>query len=65
MQAGYRSKGSYTTPYDSSQGIPDGVFIGVWIVILIFGLRLGWEFRDKIFKKKPKIISEGNLKSFT
>ena len=54
MQAGYsyRSKGSYTTPYDSTQGIPDGVFIGVWIVILIFGLRLGWEFRDKIFKKK-------------
>ena len=27
MQAGYsyRSKNSYTTPYDSTQGIPDGI----------------------------------------
>ena len=43
MQAGYsyRSKNSYTTPYDSTQGIPDGVIIAVWIVILI--LVYGWD----------------------
>ncbi|MBT1695998.1 hypothetical protein KK083_03860 [Fulvivirgaceae bacterium PWU4] len=42
----------YSTPYDSTQGLPDWLFIGVWIVILLFGLRLAWEYRDKIFKKK-------------
>jgi hypothetical protein len=52
MHPGIKSKSSYTLPYDSTQGIPDGVFIGIWIVILIFGLRLAWEFRDRIFKKK-------------
>ena len=52
MQPGHRSRGVETMPYDSTQGIPDAVFIGVLIVILIFVLRLGWEFRDKIFKKK-------------
>jgi hypothetical protein len=39
-------------PYDSTQGIPDMVFIVIWILIIIFVLRIAWEFRDKIFKKK-------------
>lgn len=52
MRRGHRSRGSYTVPYDSTQGIPDGVFIGIWIIILIFALRVAWEFRDKIFKRR-------------
>ena len=43
--------GRYTIPYDSSQGLPDGLFITLWIIVLIVGLRVAWEFRDKIFKK--------------
>jgi hypothetical protein len=54
MPTGYRSKGSVTMPYDASQGIPDAFFIGVWIIILIFVLRIAWEFREKIFKRKDE-----------
>jgi hypothetical protein len=45
-------RGYYTTPYDSTKGVPNYVFIGFWIIILLFFLRLGWEYRDEIFKKK-------------
>jgi hypothetical protein len=46
------SRGYYTAPYDSTQGVPSYVFIGFWIIIILFFTRLGWEYRDKIFKKK-------------
>jgi hypothetical protein len=54
MAPGYRGSGRYSMPYDSTQGVPDGAFIGIWIIILLFCLRLAWEFRDKIFKKKRR-----------
>jgi hypothetical protein len=47
-----RGRGYYGTPYDSTQGVPSGVFIGFWIIIILFLIRLGWEYRDEIFKKK-------------
>jgi hypothetical protein len=47
-----RGRGYYTTPYDSTQGVPNFVFIGFWIIIILFLMRLGWEYRDEIFKKK-------------
>jgi hypothetical protein len=46
------SRGYYSAPYDSTQGVPDVVFIIFWIIILLFAIRLAWEFRDKIFKRK-------------
>lgn len=46
------SRGYYGTPYDSTQGVPSYFFIGFWIIIILFFIRLGWEYRDKIFKKK-------------
>ncbi|HEY0740962.1 MAG TPA: hypothetical protein VGD40_05840 [Chryseosolibacter sp.] len=48
---GWRSGGEYSTPYDSTQGVPSIVFIGFWVLILLFGIRLAWEYRDKIFPK--------------
>jgi hypothetical protein len=45
-------KGEFARPYDSTNGVPDAVFIGFWILILLFLLRLAWEFRDRIFQKK-------------
>jgi hypothetical protein len=42
-------KGRYTMPHDSTTGVPHSVFIGFWIVILLFSIRIAWEFRDKIF----------------
>lgn len=51
------SKGYYGKPHDSTLGVPNFVFIGIWLLILIFFLRLTWEFRDKIFvKNHPKKI---------
>jgi hypothetical protein len=47
-----RSK--YAVPYDSTVGVPSYVFIGFWIVIILFLLRLAYEYRDKIFVKKEK-----------
>lgn len=50
----------YAAPYDSTQGVPDVVFIVAWILILLFLARLAWEFGDKLFgvkrviPKKPK-----------
>lgn len=46
------SRSYYTTPHDSTQGVPDYVFIGLWIIIMLFLLRLAWEYRNEIFKKK-------------
>jgi hypothetical protein len=46
------SRGYYTVPYDSTQGVPGFVFIGFWIIIILFFIRLGWEYRDEIFKKR-------------
>jgi hypothetical protein len=46
------SRSYYGKSYDSTQGVPSYVFIGFWIIIILFLLRLGWEFRDEIFKKK-------------
>lgn len=46
------SRGYYGTPYDSTQGVPGYVFAGVWFIIILFFIRLGWEYRDKIFKKR-------------
>jgi len=48
----YRGGGGYAVPYDSTQGVPNYVFIGFWIIIILFLIRLGWEYRDEIFKKK-------------
>jgi hypothetical protein len=42
----------YGAPYDSTQGVPNYVFIGFWIIIILFFIRLAWEYRDVIFKKK-------------
>jgi len=42
----------YGTPYDSTQGLPNYFFIGIWILIILFFIRLAWEYRDEIFKKK-------------
>jgi hypothetical protein len=47
-------RGYYGTPYDSTQGLPNYVFIGFWIIIILFLIRLGWEFRNEIFKKKNR-----------
>ena len=47
-----RGRGYYSTPYDSTQGVPNYVFVGFWIIIILFLIRLGWEYRDEIFKKK-------------
>lgn len=47
-----RGRGNYSTPYDSTQGVPNYVFVGFWIIIILFFIRLGWEYRDEIFKKK-------------
>jgi hypothetical protein len=46
------SRSYYTAPYDSTQGVPSYVFIGFWIIIILFFIRLGWEYRNEIFKKK-------------
>jgi hypothetical protein len=46
------SRGYYGTPYDSTQGVPAYVFVGFWIIIILFFIRLGWEYRDELFKKK-------------
>ena len=46
------SRSYYTTPYDSTQGVPNYVFMGFWLIIILFFIRLGWEYRDEIFKKK-------------
>jgi hypothetical protein len=48
------SRSYYGTPYDSTQGVPNYVFIGFWVIIIIFLLRLGYEYRDEIFKKKGR-----------
>lgn len=45
----------YSTPYDSTQGVPNYVFMIFWLIIILFALRLAWEFRDKIFKPKEEI----------
>lgn len=45
-------RGYYSTPYDSTQGIPNSVGVIVWIFIFLFLMRLAWEFRDEIFKKR-------------
>ena len=52
--------GRFTVPYDSTQGVPGIVFLIFWIIIFIFGIRLAWEYRDKIF---PKNISHNNKDS--
>ena len=46
------NRGYYGKPYDSTQGVPGYVFVGFWIIIILFFIRLGWEYRDEIFKKK-------------
>jgi hypothetical protein len=51
------SRGYYTMPYDSTQGVPNYVFILFWILIILFFIRLGWEYRDVIFKKKDSDIT--------
>jgi hypothetical protein len=45
-------RGYYTKPYDSTQGVPNYFFVGFWIIIILFFIRLGWEYRNEIFKKK-------------
>jgi hypothetical protein len=46
------ARGYYTTPYDSTQGVPGWVFLTFWIIIILFLARLTWEYRDVIFKEK-------------
>ena len=41
----------YATPHDSTIGVPNFVFIFIWILIILFFIRLAWEYRDKIFVK--------------
>ena len=49
----YRGGGTkYTAPYDSTQGVPDYIFIIFWMILIAFGIRLAWEYRDKLFVKK-------------
>lgn len=45
-------RGHYGMSYDSTQGVPNYVFVGFWIIIILFFIRLGWEYRDELFKKK-------------
>jgi hypothetical protein len=49
-------------PYDSTQGVPDYVFIIFWIILIAFGVRIAWEFRDKIFPKKQEVQKTGKVK---
>lgn len=42
-------------PYDSTQGVPDYVFIGFWIILIALGLRIAWDFRDKLYPKALKL----------
>jgi hypothetical protein len=59
LQSGRVAGGSrYSTPYDSTQGVPGYVFVGFWVIILLFLIRLAWEFRDKIFIRKPTDIEK-------
>jgi len=51
-EARYRGGGHYGAPYDSTQGVPNYVFIGFWIIIILFFIRLAWEYRDEIFRRK-------------
>ena len=51
LRGGYRGRGSYLVPHDSTIGVPNFVFIGTWILIILFLVRLAWEYRDKIFIK--------------
>ena len=51
-QRGVRGSGEYGAPYDSTQGVPAIVFIVCWVIILTFLIRLAWEYRDMIFKRK-------------
>lgn len=57
----------YSTPHDSTIGVPNFVFMFIWIVIILFFIRLAWEYRDKIFVKnedpKSKISSLRKKKS--
>jgi hypothetical protein len=50
----YRGGTEYSVPYDSTNGVPGYVFLGIWILILVFTARLAWEYRDKIFPKKDE-----------
>ena len=52
LQAESRVGGGYTVPYDSTQGVPGIVFLLFWVIIILFFIRLGWEYRDKLFPKK-------------
>jgi hypothetical protein len=52
--------GKYSAPYDSTQGVPSFIFLGFWVVIILFGLRLAYEYRDKIFVKKEDPKKEKN-----
>ena len=54
-QARFRGGSSkYTVPYDSTQGVPNYVFMGFWVIIILFFIRLAWEYRDVIFKKNER-----------
>lgn len=46
------SRGGLTMPHDSTYGVPDKVFIAFWIVLIVFTVRILWEFRHKVFKRK-------------
>jgi len=49
---GGRGGSGYAAPYDSTQGVPAEFFMFCAFVVGLFLLRLAWEYRDKIFKKK-------------
>lgn len=57
-----RAGKKFTAPYDSTQGVPDTVFIIFWLILILFGIRLAWEYRDKIFPRKQEIKKSDKVK---
>jgi hypothetical protein len=53
-----QSLSTFARPYDSTLGVPDGVFIAAWVLILLFLARLAWEFRDKLFGMKRVVVKK-------
>jgi hypothetical protein len=62
LQSGRSGRSGFTVPYDSTQGVPGFVFLGFWVIIFLFGIRLAWEYRDKIFSKHANNVNPSTFK---